>query len=62
MTREKWMEHLKEAGEHDRSDCPDCKARRRTYRANLQAKAIRSVYDSLGMKRVRGALGGIYYE
>jgi hypothetical protein len=42
--------------------CPACAARRRTKRAAANAKAIRQAYSDCGMKRVRGALGGVYYE
>jgi hypothetical protein len=47
------------------TDCPncfECAARLRTIKANLAAKTTRHIYADLGMKRVRGALGGIYYE
>jgi predicted RNA-binding Zn-ribbon protein involved in translation (DUF1610 family) len=29
---------------------------------NAKARTMRQVYSDLGMHRVRGALGGIYYE
>jgi len=64
MTREKWLKHwaeVKDSG-HDSRNCPECKARMRTKRANLRAKTIRAVYADLGMIRVKGNLGGIYYE
>jgi len=62
MTKEQWFDHIKTAGEHDRNNCPDCQARMKTRRANARAKAIRQVYADCGMVRVKGALGGIYYE
>ena len=62
MTKEKWIEHIKLIGDHDRNVCPECKARMKTRKANAQAKAIRQIYSDCGMKRVRGAMGGIYYE
>jgi len=62
MTKEQWFDHIKTAGEHDRNTCPDCQARMKTRRANARAKAIRQVYADCGMVRVKGALGGIYYE
>jgi hypothetical protein len=31
-------------------------------RKNLQARATRAAYAALGLHRVKGALGGIYYE
>jgi len=42
--------------------CTECAARRRTKRAAANAKAIRQTYADCGMRRVRGALGGVYYE
>jgi hypothetical protein len=35
--------------------CPKCKK-------NAAARARRAAYANLGMKRVRGNLGGVYYE
>jgi hypothetical protein len=37
-------------------------ARAKRFKRNEAARARRDVYASLGMKRVRGNLGGIYYE
>jgi hypothetical protein len=34
----------------------------RNARARARRRAIADAYDSLGMKRVRGNLGGTYYE
>ena len=31
-------------------------------KANRRRRSIDSVYSSLGMEKVRGALGGVYYE
>ena len=42
--------------------CPDCAKRACQVRANKRAKAVRQCYADLGMTRVRGALGGVYYE
>lgn len=44
--------------------CQDksCKECQRKERRRKAAKARRQVYESLGMVRVRGALGGVYYE
>ena len=36
--------------------------RRATVVKNRAAQSRRQVYADLGMKRVRGALGGVYYE
>lgn len=43
-------------------DCPECKARQRTRIATARQKAVREVYRDMGLVRVRGTLGGIYYE
>lgn len=42
--------------------CPQCAARRRTVDHVENARMKRDVYASLGLKRVVGALGGVYYE
>jgi hypothetical protein len=42
--------------------CQLCKARLKTRRANRNAREHRQVYADLGMTRVVGALGGVYYE
>jgi len=62
MTKAIWQKHKEEKGPHDYATCPECKARLRTIRANQRAKEIRQVYSDLSLKRVQGALGGIYYE
>jgi hypothetical protein len=43
-------------------DCPICKARRAERRAQAQRRAKADVYESLGMVRCKGALGGSYWE
>ena len=45
-----------------RIGCPECRARVKTRRANAGARMRREVYADLGMNRVVGALGGVYYE
>lgn len=45
-----------------KTECSACKARARTRRANKAARITRQVYADCGLKRVRGALGGVYYE
>lgn len=45
-----------------KADCPMCRARGRTIRSNRAAKVRHQVYTDMGMNRVRGALGGVYYE
>ena len=62
MTKEAWKKHKEETGPHDYATCDICKVRMRTIKANNRAREIRQVYSDLGLKRVRGALGGIYYE
>ena len=64
MKREDWLEHMqgKDINTHDRTKCTICRARARTFRATEAAKAKRQVYADMGMKRVRGNLGGVYYE
>jgi uncharacterized protein with PIN domain len=66
MTKQTWKRHfdkVKVSGvDHDFKVCPECQARLRTKRANERAKAIRAAYADLGMVRVKGNLGGIYYE
>jgi hypothetical protein len=68
MTQAKWIEHAIESGHNkpearaERETCPECAARRRTLRAARSARARRQAYADLGMVRVRGSLGGTYYE
>lgn len=51
--------------------CSDCETaemsdmetrRKRNTKARRNRKAINDVMESLGLKRVRGAMGGVYYE
>jgi len=65
MTKIEWKRHwddVKGNGDHDYRTCPQCQARLKTKRANERAGAIRAAYSDLGMIRVKGNLGGIYYE
>lgn len=65
MTKTAWKRHWEQVkldSGHDFKVCPDCQARLKTRRANERARAIRQAYSDLGMVRVRGALGGVYYE
>jgi tRNA(Ile2) C34 agmatinyltransferase TiaS len=62
MTKLQWQDHLKSTGVHDYSKCPECNKRSATRKACARQKAIRQVYSDLGMIRVRGNLGGVYYE
>lgn len=40
----------------------DAKRQQRNAKARSRARQRKIVYDSLGLKKVIGALGGIYYE
>ena len=40
----------------------DCEERAKREKRNASARARRQVYADLGLKRVRGNLGGTYYE
>ena len=65
MTKAQWQAHwatVKHDNGHDYKTCPDCRARLKTKQANDRARAIRAVYSDLGRVRVKGNLGGIYYE
>jgi N-methylhydantoinase B/oxoprolinase/acetone carboxylase alpha subunit len=53
---------VKACHQHRESVCRMCQLRSRTLRANRRSKAMRSVYADLGMVRVKGNLGGTYYE
>ncbi len=48
--------------DHLAKSCRMCQLRSRTLRASRRVKEIRSVYADLGMVRVKGNLGGTYYE
>ena len=65
MTKLEWQIHWAEVKLnplHDYKTCPKCQSRLKTKRKSSQAKAKRDVYRSLGMKRVKGSLGGIFWE
>jgi hypothetical protein len=62
MTKQEWAKHFESIGVHDYSNCAECKKRRATKKACVRAKALRQMYSDLGMVRVRGNLGGVYYE
>lgn len=46
--------------------CPECETatltRERNLRRAAQARARKDAMESIGMVRVRGALGGVYWE
>ena len=71
MTKQQWQLHAMQIGfsswpESERqlhaSTCPVCKARKATRARNEAARAKHDAYTSAGMKRVKGAMGGTYYE
>jgi len=43
-------------------NCPERKAFIKRLKARINRQCKDDVYKSLGLKKVRGALGGIYYE
>jgi hypothetical protein len=71
MTKKEWLRHAESIGikfmEADTrkahiNSCDICKARAKTQRKNRLARERHEAYTSAGLKRVRGALGGVYYE
>lgn len=56
------VEYAQQLKAHIASGCAECKARLQTKRASGNARAKHEAYLSAGLVRVRGALGGIYYE
>lgn len=54
-----WQETIKA---HKNADCQDCKARAKTRKSNRYARERHEALSSLGLKRVVGNLGGVYYE
>ena len=47
---------------HDFKSCPDCKARARNIRANRARIEKDMICRDMGLTKVRGALGGTYWE
>lgn len=66
MSKQEWLKHMKElpleVGSHVRATCAICQARIKTRMRNQYAREQTEVYRSCGMKRVRGNLGGTYWE
>lgn len=68
MTKQAWQEHYREAhGSKEawlaaRETCPECKARRRTRARSAAARGRQDAMRSCGLVKVRGNLGGIYWE
>lgn len=62
MTKEQWIQHKLNTEPHQPKGCPDCEARLKTRKA-LKARHDRDeAYKSCGLVKVRGALGGTYWE
>jgi len=71
-----WIEHIEADGGnrrdvngwrgivfvHQAQGCKLCAERARTRRANKRARDRHEAYTACGLVRVRGALGGVYYE
>ena len=58
-SRELWKALHKE---HLERKCPECIARRKTYRANQRRQDRDEAMKILGLVKVKGALGGTYWE
>lgn len=61
-TREELIPWRKAHREHLDSKCPECMARRRTNNNRLYRQAREDAYRSLGLVKVKGLLGGTYWE
>lgn len=57
LWREEVKNHLRQ-----NPNCPICKARRKTKIANCNRKAREQVMRDCGLIKVKGALGGTYWE
>jgi hypothetical protein len=62
MTKQKWLEHMRAAGEHDTHNCDQCEARRNTWAKNRAAKVRNQARRDCGLKKVRGTMGGTFWE
>lgn len=68
MTKQQWKTHIIETGMTARQhvaahpDCPLCAARRKTRARNEAARERAGAMRDLGLVRVRGNLGGVYWE
>ena len=50
-------------GKDGDNTCKDCERRtRNNTRAKARRAEVKAAYESCGMKMVRGALGGVYFE
>ena len=62
MTEEHRRSYLAAKQAHDHANCIDCKARLRNIRANRARVEKDQAMRDLGLVKVKGALGGTYYE
>jgi len=49
MTKQEWLAHYRTAGTHDYANCPQCKARKRTKRANANRRERDQVMRDCGL-------------
>lgn len=73
MNKQTWQLHAKEViranpgmtkgdfAVHAKT-CPECLARRKTAKANINRRMREDVMRSCGLTKVRGAMGGTYWE
>lgn len=62
MSKKEWLKHMAEVGEHDKLKCSECHRRVITLRAARNRKLRDEVGEICGLVKVRGALGGTYWE
>lgn len=62
MNKHQWQKHWAKQGPHDTKSCADCNARRKTRQASQRKAERESILRDCGLVKVRGALGGIYWE
>jgi hypothetical protein len=62
MTKKEYQKHRIEIGNHDTKNCETCKARLATVKANLKHRKKEDFLRSLGLTKVKGSLGGTYWE
>lgn len=66
MTEQDWKDEEARRALYDRLDRDESVARQRRQRKNRLARerrrTMKEAYESVGMVKVRGALGGVYWE
>lgn len=65
MTKLEWQIHWAEVKLnplHKYMTCPICQKRLKTKRSNAARSMKNEAYKSLGMKHVKGSLGGSFWE